>query len=59
MTPALPPLAQATMGIAMLGAFACLFGGGYLIVRRRDVKKGALMLVLAAVLLGNVLIWTL
>jgi len=44
--------------IAMLAALACLIGGGVLIVQRRDVKKGALMLIMAAVLVGNVLIWT-
>ena len=44
--------------IAMLGMFACLLGGGYLIAKQRDVKKGVLMLIMAAVLLGNVLIWT-
>jgi len=42
----------------MLGMFACLLGGGYLIAKQRDVKKGVLMLIMAAVLLGNVLIWT-
>jgi hypothetical protein len=30
-----------------------------LIATRRDRRKGALMLVMAAVLVGNVLIWTL
>ena len=44
--------------IAMLAALACLIGGGVLIAQRRDVKKGALMLIMAAVLVGNVLIWT-
>ena len=34
-------------------------GGGVLIARRSDVRKGVLMLVLAAVLVGNVFIWTL
>ncbi|PAX09645.1 hypothetical protein [Sphingomonas lenta] len=52
-------IASAAPGVAMLGFFACLAGGGYLVVKRRDVKKGALMLVMAAVLLTNVLIWTL
>lgn len=52
-------IANAAPGVAMLACFACLIGGGYLIAKRRDVKKGALMLVMAAVLLGNVLIWTL
>ena len=52
-------IAHAAPGIAMLACFACLFGGGYLLLKRRDPKKGALMLVMAAVLLANVLIWTL
>ena len=41
----------------MLACFACVAGGGVLIVRRRDYRKGALMLVMAAVLFGNVLVW--
>jgi len=45
--------------IAMLAAFACLIGGGTMILRRSDVRKGVLMLVMAAVLVGNVAIWTL
>lgn len=45
--------------IAMLAAFACLIGGGMLIANRQNVGKGVLMLVMAAVLVGNVLIWTL
>ena len=51
-------IASAAPALAMLGAFACAGGGGYLIATRRDVKKGVLMLVMAAVLVGNVLIWT-
>lgn len=43
----------------MLGMFACLIGGTVLIAKKRDVKKGVLMLVMAAVLLANVAIWTL
>lgn len=45
--------------IAMLAAFACLVGGGVLIAKRQNVRKGVLMLVMAAVLVGNVAIWTL
>ncbi len=45
--------------IAMLAAFACLIGGYFQIAQRHDVKKGALMWVMAVVLVGNVLIWTL
>ena len=42
----------------MIGAFLLGAGGMWLIVRRRETKKGLLMLVAALVLLGNVLIWT-
>jgi hypothetical protein len=45
--------------LAMLAAFACLIGGGVLIARRQNARKGVLMLVMAAVLVGNVVIWTL
>jgi hypothetical protein len=51
-------IAAAAPAIAMLACLALLAGGSVLIVRRRDVKRGVLMLVMAAVLLGNVLIWT-
>ena len=43
----------------MLAKFASLIGGVALIVKRQDTKKGVLMLVMAAVLLANVAIWTL
>ncbi len=47
------------LGIAMLGVFSLLAGGIYLIRRRRaDRTRGILMLVAAAVLMGNVLILT-
>ncbi|URW77156.1 hypothetical protein M9980_06085 [Sphingomonas donggukensis] len=45
--------------IAMLAVFALTFGGIQLLRRgRADRTKGVLMLVCAAVLLGNVAIWT-
>ena len=50
-------IAQAAPGIAMLAAFACV-AGGVATIRRGDRRKGALMLVMAVVLVGNVLIWT-
>lgn len=53
----LDQVAAAAPAITMLGCFACVAGGAVLVVRRRDVKKGVLMLVMAAVLLGNVLVW--
>ena len=45
--------------LAMLAAFALVGGGAYLLRQGQDRRKGVLMLVMAAVLVGNVLIWTL
>lgn len=42
--------------IAMIAAFVLVWGGVRTL--RSDRKKGVLMLVAAAVLVGNVLIWT-
>jgi hypothetical protein len=56
---ALTSIAAAAPAIAMLGMFACLIGGVTLIAKKRDRRKGVLMLVMAAVLLANVAIWTL
>jgi hypothetical protein len=44
--------------LAMLAVFALAGGGIHLIAKGRDRRKGALMLACAAVILGNVLIWT-
>ena len=46
------------LSIMVLAAFALVGGGLYLLVKRRDTKRGALMLVAALVLLANVVIWT-
>jgi hypothetical protein len=51
-------IAGAAPAVAMLACFACLGGGAYLIRSGRDRGKGWLMLLMAAVLFGNVLIWT-
>ncbi len=51
-------LAAAAMAVAMLAAFALVFGGVKLARRPEDRKRGILMIVAAAVLVGNVLIWT-
>ncbi|SEM43539.1 hypothetical protein SAMN05192583_0198 [Sphingomonas gellani] len=63
MTAALPgPLtgvAAAAPAIAMLAVFACGIGGVVMIARGKERRKGILLLVAAAVLLANVLIWTL
>lgn len=46
------------LSILMVAAFLLAGGGLWLAAKRRDVNKGVLMLVCAAVLIGNVLIWT-
>ena len=46
------------LSIAMLAAFVLAGGGIWMISKRRDVRKGVLMLVASLVLLGNVLVWT-
>jgi hypothetical protein len=47
------------LSVLMLAAFALTAGGTWLILKRRDRRKGALMIVAAIVMLGNVLVWTL
>jgi hypothetical protein len=46
------------LSIAVIAAFALTGGGLYLIAKRINRTQGVLMLVMAAVLVGNVLIWT-
>jgi hypothetical protein len=50
---------SAAPALAMLAAFALTWGGVYLLTKGRDRTKAVLMLVMAAVLVGNVAIWTL
>ena len=47
------------LGLLMIGAFLLAGGGLYSLVRGKDRRKGMLMLVAAAVMLGNVLVWSL
>ena len=47
------------LSILMIAAFLLAAGGVFLIVRRHERLKGALMLAAALVALVNVLIWTL
>ncbi|MFO1241450.1 MAG: hypothetical protein U1E64_14015 [Sphingomonadaceae bacterium] len=44
--------------MAMLVVIALAWGGIFLVRRGTDRKRAVLMLVAAAVLLGNILIWT-
>jgi hypothetical protein len=52
-------VAVTALSLAVLAAFALAGGGLWLIAKRRLHTKGALMLIMAAVLIGNVLVWTL
>ena len=52
-------LAATTLSILMLAGMLLAGAGLYLILSRREAGKGALMLVAAAVMFGNVLVWSL
>ena len=47
------------MALAMLASFLLAIGGVRLMLVKDQRRRGALMLVAAAVLMANVLIWTL
>ena len=49
----------AILSIAVLASFALALGGGWLVAKRRERKRGVLMIVMALVLLANVLLWAL
>jgi hypothetical protein len=51
-------LAALSLSILMLASFALAGGGTWLILKGRDRRKGALMMVAAIVMLGNALIWS-
>jgi hypothetical protein len=53
--PKVNPILQS---IAMVAVLALVWGG-VVVWRKGDRQKGVLMVIAAAVLLGNVLIWTL
>lgn len=52
-------LEQAAPAIAMIAAFVLAFFGVRLAMRSDTRNKGVLMVVMALVLVGNVVIWTL
>jgi hypothetical protein len=52
-------IVSAILSIGVLAAFLLAGGGIWLLVNKRDIKRGALMLTAALVLFANVLIWTL
>jgi hypothetical protein len=51
-------LTDAAMALGMICAFLLAFGGVRMLLAGSERRKGALMLATAAVLLANVLIWT-
>lgn len=53
----LPTAGSTVLAILMLAVFALAWGGVWFI-RKGQRQKGVLMIVCAAVALGNVLIWT-
>jgi hypothetical protein len=55
----LETLTSAAMALAVISAFFLGFGGFRILIGKADKAKGALMLGAAAVLLANVLIWSL
>jgi high-affinity Fe2+/Pb2+ permease len=52
-------LGATTLAIAMIAAFLLILGGIKLALRKESRGRGFLMVVAAAVLVMNVLIWTL
>jgi hypothetical protein len=52
-------LASAALSLAVFATLALVAGGLWLLRGGRDRRKGVLMLVAAAVLLANVMIWAL
>lgn len=57
--PAMTGIAAAALSIAVLAAFALAGGGAWVLIKREERKQGMLMLIAAAVLFANVMIWTL
>lgn len=49
-------IGEAAPAVGMVAVFALVLGG--IATHRRDRRKAVLMLVLAAVIFGNVLVWT-
>jgi hypothetical protein len=47
-----------TFSIAICAVFALVWGGIWMIRKGNERQKGALMIIAALVLLGNVLIWS-
>lgn len=51
-------MTEFALSIAMLAVFLLAGGGLWMIAKRRDLKRGLLMVVAALVIAANVAIWT-
>jgi high-affinity Fe2+/Pb2+ permease len=51
-------IGSGALAVAMIAAFTLAFFGAKLALRPEERKRGLLMLGAAAVLFGNVLVWT-
>lgn len=51
-------LAALSLSILIIASFALTAGGAWLVLKKRDRRKGGLMIVAAIVMLGNALIWS-
>ena len=56
---AVSTISSAALALAMIAAALLLVFGVRLIANRTERKRGLLMIAAAAVLVGNVLVWTL
>ena len=50
-------MSDLVLSIIMLAGLFLLGGGGWMIAKRRDYKRGLLMLIAALVMFGNVAVW--
>lgn len=57
--PELETLTSTAMALAVIASFLLGFAGVRILIGKADKTRGALMLAAAAVILANVLIWTL
>ncbi len=50
-------MSDLVLSIFMLAGLFLLGGSGWMIAKRRDYKRGLLMLIAALVMFGNVAVW--
>ncbi|MCF8706469.1 LPXTG cell wall anchor domain-containing protein [Rhizorhapis sp. SPR117] len=50
-------MSDLVLSIIMLAGLMLFAGGGWMLIKRRDAKRGLLMLIAALVMFANVVIW--